>query len=207
MIIKRLNVGIIGVNCYLVGCAETKQALAIDPGEGANEIIEEIKKGEWDLRYIVNTHGHYDHIGANRQLKAKTGAKILIHAADKEMLTDERLNLSIFSGNLINGPAADQLLNDGDLIEVGNSISLKVMHTPGHSPGSMVLYQTGHLFAGDTLFATGIGRTDLPGGSTEEIMDSILNKLIILPEETQVYPGHGSISTIGEIKKNNPYVS
>lgn len=208
MLIKKMDVGIMGVNCFLLVCPETKEALIIDPGEGAAEIIKVIEREQWQLRYIVNTHGHYDHIGANGQLKEQTGAKIMIHAADAEMLTDERRNLSFFSGSqMLQGPAADQLLADGDLIKVGKTICLQVIHTPGHSLGSIALYQEGHLFAGDTLFATGIGRTDLPGGSTEAIMDSIFNRLIILPEETKVYPGHGSLSTIGEIKIDNPYVN
>ena len=207
MIVKKMNVGMIGVNCYLLACPETKEALIIDPGEGAEKLLKEIEREQCQLRYIINTHGHYDHIGANGQLKKQTGAKILIHAADAEMLTEGRRNLSIFSDSqVLQGPAADQLLGEGDLIKVGKTICLQVIHTPGHSPGSIALYQEGHLFSGDTLFATSIGRTDLPGGSTEAIMDSI-NKLIILPEETKVYPGHSGLSTIGEIMINNPYVN
>ncbi len=206
LFVQRIEVGTMGVNCMLIGCTETKDALIIDPGEDAPWILEEVDKGRWNVRYIVNTHGHYDHIGANAELKEKTGAQILIHAEDAPMLTDPNKNFSVFSGRgLINGPAADRFLKDGDIIEVGNSIKLKVIHTPGHTAGSIALYQDGHLFSGDTLFSYSIGRTDFPGGSYEAIMDSVKNKLLIYPDDTMVYPGHNSLATIGEIKVQNPY--
>ncbi|AZR73089.1 MBL fold metallo-hydrolase [Anoxybacter fermentans] len=208
MIIKRIEVGVMGVNCYLVGCEETKEALIIDPGEEPDVILKEIEEGQWKVRYIINTHGHYDHIGANGPIKERTGAKLLIHADDAEMLTDPRLNFSAFlkGDRILDGPAADKILQDGDLLEVGNTVSLEVIHTPGHTQGSISLYQSGHLFTGDTLFAYGIGRTDFPGGSYEAIMDSIHNKLLSYSDDTRVYPGHNLLSTLGEIKVQNPFI-
>lgn len=204
--IKRIEVGIMGVNCFLIGCAETKEALILDPGEDPDWILEEVEKGGWQVRYIVNTHGHYDHIGGNKVLKVKTGAQILIHEKDAEALTEPQKNLSILTGRPLASPAADQTLQDGDLIEVGNTVKLKVIHTPGHTPGCISLYQDGELFTGDTLFSYGIGRTDFFGGSHEQIMNSINNKLLQYPDETRVYPGHNTLSTLGEIKVQNPFI-
>ncbi|MCK4258519.1 MAG: MBL fold metallo-hydrolase [Halanaerobiales bacterium] len=206
MFVKHIEVGVMGVNCFLIGCEETKEALILDPGEDSDWIMEVIEEGDWQVRYIVNTHGHYDHIGANGDIKDRTGAKLLIHADDAKLLTDPSLNMSFFTRSTINGPAADQTLEDGEIIKVGNSVRLKVIHTPGHTEGCISLFQDGRLFTGDTLFSYGIGRTDLPGGSSEAIMDSIRNKLMTFPDETKVYPGHNVLSTIGEIRVQNPYV-
>lgn len=206
MVIEHIEVGVMGVNCFLIGCEETKDALILDPGQDADWIMEVVEKGGWQIRYIVNTHGHYDHIGANKELQQRTGAKILIHSADAQMLTDSNLNFSALLGQAIESPPADHLLADGEIIEIGNSVRLKVIHTPGHSKGSISLYQDGHLFSGDTLFTYGIGRTDFPGGSYETIMDSIKNKLMQYPDDTKVYPGHNVFSTIGEIQVHNPFV-
>lgn len=205
--IKRIEVGIMGVNCFLVGCTETKEALILDPGEDPDMVLDEVEKGGWQVRFIVNTHGHYDHIGGNTVLKEQTGAQILIHEKDAEALTEPQKNLSILTGRPLASPAADQTLQDGDLIEVGNTVKLKVIHTPGHTPGCISLYQDGELFTGDTLFSYGIGRTDFLGGSYEQIMDSINNKLLQYPDETHVYPGHNTLSTLGEIKAQNPFIN
>lgn len=208
MIVKRIEVGFMGVNCYLVGCELTNEALVIDPGDDSDWILEEIRSRGWKVRYIVNTHGHFDHIGANAEVKKCTGAEILIHAVDAAMLTEPTLNLSVMLVHedvLIAGDPADRTLQDGELIEVGETIKLQVIHTPGHTPGSISLYQSGHLFTGDTLFSYSIGRTDFAGGSFEQIMESI-RKLLRYSDETKVYPGHNTLSTIGEIRVQNPYV-
>lgn len=208
MYIKHIEIGSMAANCFLIGCEDTKDALILDPGGNPERILKEISNGGWQVRYIVNTHGHSDHIGANGQLKEKTQAKILIHADDAAMLVDPFKNLSSFIGFKwkLDGPAADRTLQEGDTIEVGNTVKLKVIHTPGHTLGSISLYQDGHLFAGDTLFAYGIGRTDFPGGSYEAIMESIHEKLLIYPDETIVYPGHNTFATLGQIKVQNPFI-
>lgn len=208
MIVKRIEVGLMGVNCYLVGCEVTKEALIIDPGDDPDWIREEIEAGDWNVRYIVNTHGHFDHIGANVKVKEYTGAQILIHTTDAAMLTEPALNLSVMLGHddlLIAGDPADRRLEDGELVEVGDTVQLQVIHTPGHTPGSISLYQSGHLFTGDTLFSYSIGRTDFEGGSFEQIMESI-QKLLQYPDETRVYPGHNVLSTLGEVRVQNPFV-
>ncbi len=206
MFVRHIEVGVMGVNCFLIGCEETKEALILDPGEDPDWIMDVIEEGDWQVRYIVNTHGHYDHIGANAVIKEKTGAKILIHKDDAKLLEEPSLNMSVFSRQHITGPAADQTLQDGDIIKVGNTVHIEVIHTPGHTQGCISLHQDGHLFTGDTLFSYGIGRTDLPTGSSEAIMDSIRNKLLVYPDETKVYPGHNTFSTMGEIKVQNPFV-
>lgn len=206
MEIKSLVVGELGVNCYIVAEKESKEAIVIDPGDYAEHIMEIIKKNEYKISYIVNTHGHADHIGANSALKAKTGGKIVIHGADAPMLENAKLNLSLFMGTTILSDPADILLKDGDNITIGN-IRLKVLATPGHTEGGICLLSTENqvLFSGDTLFAGSIGRTDFPGGSMTDLISSIKNKLFNLSNEIKVYPGHGESSSIGLERRTNPY--
>lgn len=209
MITKMFAVGTLSTNCYVVGCTETREALIIDPGFEtkleAKAILEEIDQRKLRVRYIVNTHGHSDHTAGNGTMKKLTGAPILIHEYDAPMLTDSTKNLSMLFGlRTTSPPPADQMLHDGDVVQVGN-VALKILHTPGHSRGSISLLGAGAVFSGDTLFAGSIGRTDLPSSSYEEIMLS-LKKLATLPDHIRVYPGHGPISTIGEEKRHNPFL-
>jgi len=194
MFVKMFTVGMLGTNCFLVADAESGEALIIDPGfdreSEAKAILKEIERNSLRIKYIVNTHGHTDHIGGNRTLKELTKAPILIHEYDAPMLSN---------------PSADRKLHDGDIIEIG-SIKLRVIHTPGHSKGSIILLGTDAVFSGDTLFAGSIGRYDLLGGSLEEIKESLRNKLLILPDYLKVYPGHGPVSTIGEERRSNPFL-
>jgi len=208
MILKMFTVGFLSTNCYIVGCEKTKEAVIIDPGFSsaeAKQIFKEISRIDLEVKFVVNTHGHVDHIFGNRLVKERTGAQILIHKDDKVMLTDSRLNLSRDLGLAITSPPADQLLLDGAVIEVGQ-LNLKVVHTPGHTRGSISILVENAVFTGDTLFAGSIGRTDLPGSSFRMIMHSIRDKLMNLPDYMRVYPGHGPTSTIGEERRNNPFI-
>lgn len=209
MIIRRFVVGDLETNCYLVGCAKTKEAIIIDPGfdrkTEAEAILKEIDRHGLNLRFIVNTHGHPDHISGNGTIKETTGASILIHEYDAPMLTDSSKNPFRMFGLMAFSPPADRTLYDRDVIQAGD-VKLQILHTPGHSLGSICLLGDDVVFTGDTLFASSIGRTDLPGSSYKDIMRSLKSKLITLPDPVKVYPGHGPTSTIGEEKRRNPFL-
>lgn len=209
MEIEQLKVGFMDVFAYLLWCPKTKEALVIDPGGDEELIFERIKEKGLTLKYVVNTHGHGDHTHGNMKLKAFTGAEIMMHGEDDKMFNSPMGQEMSRSFGFTPSPDADILVKDGDEIVVGD-VSLKVIHTPGHSPGGICLYGEGHLFTGDTLFVGGIGRTDLPGASTSQFMQSIKDKLLTLPGETIVWPGHdygmAPSSTINEERKTNPWL-
>ncbi len=208
MFLKRLVVGELETNCYLIACKRTKKAVVIDPGgeEEVDLVLNFLQENNFDLKYIINTHGHIDHIAGNNLLKAKTEALLLIHRLDADMLVDANKNFSSFVGKEICSPPADKLLEEGDEISLG-TLNLIVIHTPGHTPGGISLVLNNIVFTGDTLFAGGIGRTDLPGGSYQDLIKSINEKLLILGDDKIIYPGHGPDSTIGEERKTNPYLT
>jgi len=183
----------------------TRSAILIDPGSDAAAILSVISEHNLQLELIVNTHAHIDHIGANSDLKEKTSAPLCIHSADADMLVNPQENLSFFIGVPVSSPAPDRLLADGDTLEAG-TLHLKVMHTPGHSPGSICLLGDGCIFTGDLLFAGGIGRYDFPGSSYTVLMDS-LQKVMALDDDLLVYPGHGPTTTIGNERRMNPFLS
>lgn len=202
---QRWTVGELATNCYLVWCENTRQAALIDPGGKGEQLLAALEDRELQLKALVNTHGHADHMAGNSYLQAATGAEILIHAADAPMLVEPARNLSLFLGQDIKSPPAGRLLHDGDGVAVGQE-ELQVRHTPGHTPGGISLVAEGLVFSGDTLFAGSVGRTDFPGGSREELLRSIESRLMVLPDETRVLPGHGPETTIGAERQSNPFL-
>lgn len=206
MILKALEINTMGTNCYIVGCEETKEVAVIDPGGNARGIVQVLEREGLKAVYIINTHGHIDHIGGNRGVKEATGAKILIHEADAKMLTSAVSNFSFLMGSKVTSPAADQFIKDGDIIKIGNTVELEVIHTPGHSPGGVCLKTGDIIFVGDTLFQMSIGRTDFPGGSHKQLIDNIKKKLLCYDDNVVCYPGHGPATTIGFERQNNPFL-
>ncbi|MEM1563182.1 MAG: MBL fold metallo-hydrolase [Candidatus Bathyarchaeia archaeon] len=208
MIIKMFTVGRLFTNCYVAACPETWEAIIIDPGfESASEaekVFRFVEENSLRLKYTINTHGHSDHICGNGIVKRKFQTPILVHEKDAFMLGPLGKVIAKFFGFNNTSPSADILLKDGDYIRFGK-IALKVMHTPGHSPGSISLMGKNEVFTGDTLFAGSIGRTDLPQ-SSELDMKKSLKKLANLPDDFKVYPGHGPTTTIGEEKRSNPFL-
>lgn len=197
-------VGEILTNCYLLW--SEKEAGVIDPGGPVSQVIEFIKQHGLVLKWIVNTHGHADHIAGNGALRNEFGAPILIQERDREMLLEPTANLSVFMGKGITSPDADKLLKEGDLLRLDSEV-LQVIETPGHTPGGISLATPGLLFSGDTLFFESIGRADLPGGDYEQLLQSIRNKLMVLPPETIVLPGHGESTTIEHESQFNPFLA
>ena len=205
MIQKGLIVGLLEVNCYVLGDEETKEAVVIDPGGDEDEILEALKHHQLNLKYIIDTHGHFDHVDANQPLKEATGAQIAIHEADARMLDQPSAEAMFFTGNRLRLSQADILLKEDDIISFG-SYRLKVLHTPGHTPGGISLVMEGHtyVYVGDLLFAGSIGRTDFPGGSFDNLIAAVRTKIFTLGDDYSVYPGHGPVTTVGQEKKYNP---
>ena len=206
MIFEGFSVGPMESNCYILGCEKTLQAAVVDPGDEGHKILKRLEELKLKCTAIILTHGHVDHIGALKEVHSATGASVMIHTEDADMLTNPSRNLSMFMGGNIKLKAADRLLNDGDTIEVG-TVVIKVMHTPGHTRGGICLEAEGRLITGDTLFAGSIGRSDFPGGNHNQLIASIKSRLLNYPPQTPVYPGHGPSSTIGSEIKYNPFLS
>ena len=205
MIIKELVVGPLMANCFICGCSKTKEAVVIDPGGDANTILLSLADSKLKVKYIINTHGHFDHVSANGKMKDATGADILIHPLDAPMLEKLSSNAAFFGVSVENSPPCDQTLEEGDTVSFGD-ITLKVIHTPGHTPGGISLYTNGVVFVGDTLFAGSIGRTDFPGGDFNTLISSIKTKLFNMEDNMRVFSGHGPETSIGIEKRHNPFV-
>ncbi len=207
MIFRHLVVGPLACNCYIVGDETTKQGMVIDPGAEGRAILRAVSELGLSIKLIVVTHAHFDHVGAVPAVKEATGAELAIHEADASMRLGPfaRMMASISGGSFSRVSQPERLLRDGDVIEI-DSLRFTVLHTPGHSLGGISLYGHGMVFTGDTLFNYGVGRSDFPGCSHRQLIDSIKRKLMSLPDDTIVYPGHGPPTTIGEEKRGNPFL-
>lgn len=209
-LIETFKVGPLAVNCYVVACPATREAALIDPAAPAPEISAFLDRHQLRVRWLINTHGHADHTAGNDYWAAQTGAAVVLHRADWEFFSTPEMQALARSEGFPPLTRVDRLVDDGDLLPVGQ-LTLKVIHTPGHTPGAICLYLPGHLFTGDTLFVESAGRTDLPGGSLSQLITSIQEKILPLPEDTIIWPGHdyGSTptSTLRQEKENNPYIT
>jgi len=205
LVVHQMSVGPLQVNCFITSCSKTKEAVVIDPGEEGERILHVAEKQGLKIHKVVNTHGHFDHIGANLHIVEKTGAELLIHADDLPLLQNARNHAEVYGLSVAASPEPDRLLGQGDTFQVGE-LSFSVFHVPGHSPGGICLLTEGHLFVGDVLFSGSIGRTDLPGGDFDSLVEGVRERLFALPDETIVHPGHGPDTTIGRERQNNPFV-
>lgn len=206
MQIVTLPVGMIQTNCYIVGCPKSGEGVVIDPGGHPERILAEIERLGLSIQYVLNTHAHFDHTDANGAIVKATGAPLALHPEDRALLAASG-GAALFGLQAQPSPPPDLDLHDGDEIRVGR-LNFQVLHTPGHTPGHVCFYepQEGVLFDGDVLFFRGVGRTDLPGGSWQQLLDSIQRRLFVLPDETVVYSGHGPATTIGDEKRHNPWL-
>lgn len=203
--IECLELGLFQTNCYILADTNTKKACVVDPGSDAEIIWNRLSDNQWKLSSIILTHGHFDHIGATEDLKKKSNAPVLVHAEDAEMLRDPLLNVSAYVGGPVIRTSCDKNIREGDTIPVGDYL-LHVIETPGHSPGSISLFINDTAIVGDTIFKDGIGRTDLPGGSMEQLLLSIKEKIMVRDSTVRLLPGHGPSTTIGREKEKNPYL-
>jgi glyoxylase-like metal-dependent hydrolase (beta-lactamase superfamily II) len=204
VIIEKLAVGPIMANCFVIGCEETLEGAVIDPGADAKRIMDVVSSAGLRVTKIINTHGHFDHVGANQEIKAITDAELIIHALDAPMLSQLDQMAGAFGMSVENSPPPDRTVDEGDRIAVGH-LTLAVLHTPGHTPGGISLHSDGCVFVGDTLFQGSIGRTDFPGGNYDTIIHSIREKLFPLGDQVVVYTGHGPETAIGTEKQFNPF--
>lgn len=202
--VHTLVVGRLQTNCYIL--ASKGEALVVDPGDEATRILRYVNDLKANLKTIVATHTHFDHVLGVTELKAQTGAPFLIHKDDLEILETMQERVRMFSGMKVPAPPkVDSFLKEGSSLKFGDE-TLKVLNTPGHSPGSISLVGDGYVFTGDALFNQSIGRTDLPGGDFDTLINSIKSKLFALSDDTMVYPGHGPETSIGDEKLANPFV-
>jgi len=206
MLIETVPVGPLQVNCHIVGCPETRQAMVIDPGAEGERILQLLESLQLRLQLVVNTHAHFDHIGGNAVLVRQPDVELLLHPDELPLLARAVDQAAAYGLQTTPSPQPTRLINEGERVEFG-TLGFDVLHLPGHSPGGICLSGHGHLFAGDVLFAGSVGRTDLPGGDHQLLISGIRNKLLILPGATVVHPGHGPDTTIEAEKLYNPFVA
>lgn len=206
MILESVVVGPLMVNCYVLGCENSKEGVVVDPGDDTDRILDVVTRHGLKVVAVINTHGHFDHTGGNQRIVTETGAGLLIHELDAPMLARAVDTAAMFGLTAENSPPPSRFLTEGEFVAFGE-YRLRVLHTPGHTLGGCSLHLEGMVFTGDTLFADSVGRTDFPGGSSVALGKSIREKLLILPDDTVVYPGHGPSTTIGRERKHNPYLT
>lgn len=205
MEIRKLSLGQMGTNCYILWDENSLEAAVIDPGFEDSRILKIIEDNKLNVKYILLTHGHFDHLGGVNLVKAATGAKVLIHENDANCLTEPKRNLSALAGMALELEPADGLFSEREPIRVGK-LNIRVIHTPGHSKGGVCFLVEDTLIAGDTLFNTSIGRTDFADGDLSELLGNIVAKIFVLDDDIKVLPGHGENTTIGYEKKHNPFL-
>ncbi|MGB8648825.1 MAG: MBL fold metallo-hydrolase [Anaerolineae bacterium] len=207
MLLQTLRVGPLAVNCYIVGDESSREVVVIDPGGDVSKIVEMLRQMRARVTAIILTHAHFDHIMGIQGVKDNTGAPLLIGVDEAPILSSAEEQGKFFGLTIPNPPAPDRLVQDGEIVSTG-SVQLQVITTPGHTPGGICLWSEKDkaLFSGDTLMRGGIGRTDFPGGSMTDELRSIRTKLLTLPLDTRVYPGHGPVTTIAEEKGFNPFL-
>ncbi|MBN2366617.1 MAG: MBL fold metallo-hydrolase [Calditrichaeota bacterium] len=206
MIIYPFTIGEFDVNNYLIHGDNSRRAILIDAGYDPSPICQKIEELNLELVYLINTHGHGDHIAGNQKILDFTGAKLLMHEADAAYLSNPNLNLSAFIGISLKSSKPDRLLKEGDRIEL-DGLFLEVLHTPGHTPGHITLVGDQCAFVGDVIFRESVGRTDFPGSSSQQLIESIRKKIYQLPDDMILYPGHGPRTTVAHEKLSNPFVS
>lgn len=205
MIIHKLEVGFLEANCYILASEKTKEGVVIDPGGEAERILKVVKQDRLKIKYIINTHGHFDHIAANAKVAKDTKALICVHAGDAKALSEPGSSFSLLFGAPFSPVSPDVILTEGQVLKIGE-LNLKVLHTPGHTPGSISILAGQYLFTGDLLFSGSVGRTDFPGSSHQDLLKSLREKVMCLPEKTQIYPGHGPETTLAKEKESNPFL-
>ena len=205
MIVKRLVLGPLDTNCFIVACTETHAAVVIDPADDSHMILSTLEREKFEVKYILLTHAHIDHVGALSDVKNATDVNIVMGEKEKLVLKGIHFQAMFLGMRLPKIPKIDQYVNEGDVIAFGKE-KLTVLETPGHTPGGVSYRGTDSVFVGDVLFAGSIGRTDLPGGSHKILLQSIRDKLLTLPDDTTVFCGHGPRTTIGKEKLTNPFL-
>ena len=205
MLIETVVVGPLQVNCYLVGCEKTREAAVIDPGDDVERINEVLRRTDLKPTKIINTHEHFDHVGGNKRLHESCGAEILTHKNSAAEVTRISSRALLWGMRVEDSPPVDRCLEDGETVKIGETVELKVLATPGHSPGSISLVTPGAVFVGDLIFAGSIGRTDFPGGDYETLIRSVREKIFPLGDEVVIYSGHGPATTVGREKRSNPF--
>lgn len=205
MFLQKIVVGELEVNCYIIAERKGGRGIVIDPGDEGRTILDIVNENHLQLVYVIATHAHIDHIGDVEVIQQGSGAQFLLHSLDAPFLKDPGLNLSLMVENQRTFPPPQRLVEDGEILKVGD-LEIEILHTPGHTPGSISLKINKCIFTGDTLFAGGVGRTDFLGGDFETLQRSIREKLFTLPQDMRVLPGHGPESTVGKEKRNNPFI-
>jgi len=205
-VIRRIISGPLEVNCYIIGCSYSHDAIIIDPGGNGAQIVETLKDLDLNPVALVNTHGHFDHIGGNAYLMSHMASlRLYLHSGDIQFFKNAGEHADYWNISFEDSPDPTDLLDGGEEIKLGQ-LNLKILHTPGHSPGGISIYLPGLVFTGDALFRGSIGRTDLPGGDNALLISSIKEKLFVLPGNTIVYPGHGPETSIAREKESNPFL-